>query len=460
MSTPRIVRPQPGPQEDFLASSADIAIAGGAAGVGKTFGLTLEGTRHVRNPDFGAVFFRRTYQQVTQQGGLWDTAYRLYPALGARPNDSDLFWAFPKGAEIKYAHMQHLKDRIAWDGSQVCLLGFDQLESFLEQQFWYMFSRNRSTCGVRPYIRATCNPVPDDDPIGGWLRKLIDWWIGEDGYPIKARAGKVRWFARIQEQLEWADSREALIARFPKISPIDLQPKSLTFIPGKLEDNPILLRENPDYRGNLLAMTLVERERLLGGNWNIRPEAGKVFNRAWFEIVDAAPVDAQRVRYWDKAGTEDGGDWSAGVRMSRTPEGIYFVEDSERGQWSPKDRNVVMKQKAEADGRAIAIWIEQEPGSGGKESAQISIVDLAGWNVRAEPVTGDKLTRAQPFAAQAEARNVKVVRGPWNEAWLSEHHRFTGKEGGVDDQVDASSGAFNKLTIGGGGVSVGRVIGA
>jgi predicted phage terminase large subunit-like protein len=145
--------------------------------------------------------------------------------------------------------------------------------------------------------------------------------------------------------------------------------------------------------------------------------------------------------------------------MARASNGIYYVEDVERGQWSPRNRNVVMRQKAESDGYLITIWIEQEPGSGGKESAQISVVDLSGWNVRTETVSGDKLTRAKPFAAQVEAGNVKLVRGPWNEAYLKELHAFTGKDGEIDDQVDGSSGAFNKLTIGGNRVGVGRVTG-
>ena len=232
------LRPQPGPQEQFLASSADITIAGGAAGVGKTWGLLAECLRHSDNGGFGAVIFRRESPQITNQGGLWDESAEMYPHFSALPNQVSLSWRFPSGAKVRFSHMQYPKDRFNWDGSQIPLIGFDQLEHFEEIQFWYMLARNRSLCGVRPYIRATCNPIPDDDPIGGWLHRLISWWLDDEtGYPITTRSGVVRWFVRINEELHWADSPQALRRRFPATPAAKLKPKSLTFIPGKLSDN-------------------------------------------------------------------------------------------------------------------------------------------------------------------------------------------------------------------------------
>lgn len=445
LDVPRVIRPQSGPQEDFLASSADIAIAGGAAGVGKTWGLLLELVRNIENKDFGAVIFRRQSTQIGNEGGLWDESTKLYPLLRAVPKPSAFEWLFPSGAKCKFSHMEYEKDRTAWDGSQIPFIGFDQLEHFLAGQFWYMLSRNRSMCGVRPYIRATCNPVPEDDPVGGWLNTLIAWWIDQEtGYPIWERSGVLRWFVRIGDVIEWGDSADELRQRFAGYPPEDIQPKSLTFIPGKLEHNPALLKANPEYRASLLALPLVERERLLGGNWKIRPAAGKVFNRGWFEIVDVAPAQVRRCRGWDKAGTEGAGDWSAGVRVAQS-KGVYYIEDVIKGQWSALQRNAVMKQKAEADGLETQIDIEQEPGSSGKESAERSIRELAGYRVSARPSTGDKVTRAGGLSAQAEAGNVKLVRGAWNEDYLNELHNFP--DGAHDDQVDASSLSFNRLSL-------------
>jgi Terminase large subunit, T4likevirus-type, N-terminal/Anti-CBASS protein Acb1-like len=200
------IGPQPGPQTQFLSSPADIAIYGGAAGGGKTFAELLEPLRHVSNKDFGAVIFRRTTPQITNEGGLWDESGKLYPMLGAKPNQTDLSWTFPSGATVSFKHLEHEKTVLNWQGSQVPLLCFDELTHFSQKQFWYMLSRNRSMCGVRPYVRATCNPDADS-----WVAELIAWWINQDtGYPIPERAGVLRWFVRIGDSIIWADRPEDL----------------------------------------------------------------------------------------------------------------------------------------------------------------------------------------------------------------------------------------------------------
>jgi predicted phage terminase large subunit-like protein len=174
-----------------------------------------------------------------------------------------------------------------------------------------------------------------------------------------------------------------------------------------------------------------------------RPE-GNRFKRDWFIIVDASPDEATRVRYWDKAGTAGDGDYTVGVLMARVG-GIYYVEDVVRGQWSSGERERIIRQTAELD-RAqghVTAWIEQEPGSSGKDSAEATVRNLAGFDVHVERPTGDKAVRAEPYAAQCEAGNVRLVRGPWNGAYIEELTSFP--NGAHDDQVDGSSGAFNKL---------------
>jgi predicted phage terminase large subunit-like protein len=179
------------------------------------------------------------------------------------------------------------------------------------------------------------------------------------------------------------------------------------------------------------------------------PPEGGMFKRPWFEIVKSAPFAAERVRYWDKAGTQDGGAYSCGALLVRDKTGVFYVEDVIRGQWSALDRESVIKQTTAADAARygnVTVWQEQEPGSGGKESAEATVRNLAGYVVRTERVTGDKVTRAEPLAAQCEARNVKLVEGAWNHAYLEELTSFP--HGKYKDQVDASSGAFNKLAQG------------
>ena len=196
--TTRKIMAQPGAQEAFLRSRADIVVYGGAAGGGKSWALLMEPLRHVDNGEFGAVIFRRTYPQITNEGGLWDTSEKIYPHCRATAKLSTLEWLFPAGCRLKFAHMQYEKDRFEWDGAQIAFLGFDQLEHFTWRQFFYMLSRNRSICGVKPYIRATCNPDPDH-----WLRTFMRWWINDStGRAIPSRAGVIRWWAMVGDQVE------------------------------------------------------------------------------------------------------------------------------------------------------------------------------------------------------------------------------------------------------------------
>ena len=176
-----------------------------------------------------------------------------------------------------------------------------------------------------------------------------------------------------------------------------------------------------------------------------RAAEGNRFKRQWFAVAEAAPADAQRVRYWDKASSPTG-DFTCGVLMARTRDGIYYIEDVVRGRWSPMERDAVMLSTAERDRERhghVSVWCEQEPGSGGLESAQATARLLAGFPISVERVTGSKEVRAEPFAAQAEAGNVRLVRGRWNGEYVEELCAFP--NGLNDDAVDGSSGAFNKL---------------
>lgn len=174
---------------------------------------------------------------------------------------------------------------------------------------------------------------------------------------------------------------------------------------------------------------------------------GGIFPVERFEVVQHPPAQSdivESVRYWDKAGTPDGGAYTAGVLMHRTKKDVYVITDVVRGQWSYGIREERIKQAAESDGPHVRVYVEQEPGSGGKESAQRTVAGLAGFKAYADPVSGDKETRAEPYAAQVENRNVQLLAGAWNRDFLEEHEHFPA--GKYKDQVDAAAGAFMKLT--------------
>lgn len=431
------IRPQP-KQEQFLRSTADIAIYGGARGGGKSHALLMEPLYHIGNPGFGAVIFRRTRPQITMTGGLWDESAKIYGPLGAVPRETTLDWRFPSGATVRFAHLEHERDLDNWLGAQITLLGFDQLEAFTEREFWYLLGSNRSTCGVRPYVRATCNPDPDS-----WLAEFLDWWIGEDGYALEERSGHTRYLTRVDDALIWAETNG------------NPGQKSVTFVPAKLEDNPILQEKDPGYLAKLEMLPRVERERFRHGNWKVRPTAGAFFNEQDFRIVSAASANVvSRVRYWDKAGTDGGGKYTAGVLMAKLGNGRFCVENVVRGQWSALKREEIMFSTACKDALLTPrpeIWLEQEPGSGGKESAEASVRNLAGFVVNTERPTGAKTVRARPFSVQVQAGNVDVVAADWTVEFVKEHHGFDARadSGGiVCDQVDASSGGFNKVALG------------
>ena len=130
---------------------------------------------------------------------------------------------------------------------------------------------------------------------------------------------------------------------------------------------------------------------------------------------------------------------------------IWYVCDVVKGQWHATARDAIIKQTTDIDtgrhGRQYSVVLEQEPGSGGKQSAEISVKQLAGHIVAIERVTGDKKSRAMAFASQAGAGNVRIVRGAWNREWIDEVSVFTGLDGARDDQVDATTLAFNKLAL-------------
>lgn len=430
----------------FLECPADIAVYGGAAGGGKSFALLLEPLRHYHNPRFGGVIFRRSTVQVRNEGGLWDESFAMYKPLNGHPIESTLEWSFPSGSRMKFAHLEYDKTVFDWQGSQIPYIGFDELTHFTEKQFFYMMSRNRSTSGVAGYIRATCNPDADS-----WVRKLIDWWIGEDGYPIPERAGVLRWFIRQDDTLIWADTREELISEYGA----EQLPKSFTFIPSSIKDNKILMAKDPAYLSNLMALSRVDRLRLLGGNWNVRPTAGMFFQREWFPILDAMPSGVVRtVRAWDKAATKPSTenpdpDWTRGVKMHKMLDGSFVISHVASCRDTPLKVEQIVKNTASQDSFSTTVIIAQDPGSAGVADMENFVRLLAGYIVVVTRPSTDKVVRAKPLSAQSEIGNVKLLRGDWNDAFLTELEQFDG-ENGHDDQVDAASDAFNELC---GGVS-------
>lgn len=451
----RIIAPQKGAQERFLASKAQICIYGGAAGGGKTCGMLIDALRWKDVPGFGAVFFRKNYNQIFSQGGLWDESMKLYYGVrNAHPQLGSGRWVF-RGAngkeisKISFAHIERDMEVHKWQGSQICGIYFDELTHFTEKIFFYMLSRNRSTCGVTPYVRASCNPDADS-----WVAKFIEWWIDQDtGYPIKERSGKIRWMLRRDEQIYWADTKQELIEQFHlETTEEKAEPKSVTFIASTVYDNQILLKSNPSYLANLKALPVVERERLLQGNWKIKPAAGLFFKRTQVRhILDTEPLDVVSwARAWDLAATaeDEGGEpaYTAGVLMGKRKDGTYVIADVINKRLAANEVRQLIKLTAEQDRakyRMVHIRLPKDPGQAGKDQAQNYIKFLSGFAVKAVAETGSKEARAEPVAAQWQAGNIDLVYGAWNEMYLDQLESFPMSR--FKDMVDATSAAFTEL---------------
>jgi len=373
--------------------------------------------------------------------------------------------------------MQRIADRKAHQGRQYAFVGFDELTHFEESQFWYLVGRLRSACGVRPYMRATCNPDPDSfvaaligpEPDGG------GGWIGPDGYPIPGRSGLVRWLVRDDEIVRWFDSREEALARFPGESPL-----SFTFVSARLSDNVILTRKDPGYRSKLTNLGRVDRARLLGdelrgGNWKIRDGAGLVFQRSEFVLSDEPPSPIVRtVRAWDLAALPPSAknpdpDWSRGVRVSLCRDGELWIDDLRstrtrsaitlklirrtaagvEGDELEKllARTSVILDEDKGDGPGVVVGLWQDPGGAGVIAVDTVVSTLAGFPTETRSTSKDKVTFAKVWSPLVERGQVYMKRAPWNRLALSEFDGFP--EGSHDDIVDAVNLA-SQLLLGSG----------
>jgi len=389
------------------------AFYGGAAGGGKSDALLMAALQYVDFPNYNALLIRDTYTNLAMPEALMDRADEWLYHTDASWNSENKQWRFPSGATVSFGYLDGPRDHLKYKGAEFQFIGIDEASDLRWEQVLYLFSRLR---------RTRKKTVGDDNLIS-----LV---------PLRFRAASN----------PGGLSHEKLKERY-----IDPETKDIKkiFIPAGLDDNPYLDVES--YHESLNELDPVIREQLKNGNWDIRNK-GRLFDRAWFEIVETAPVAVNTIRYWDLASTEPhkknpDPDWTTGLRLSMDVSGTYYIEEVRRFQHTPKNVEQNVLQTAQLDGIAVPIHMEQEPGSSG-----VNTIDhylryiLNGYAFYGDKKTGSKYDRARPVSAQAEAGNIKVVRGAWNKKFFNELELFP--EGIHDDQVDALSGAFDKLALG------------
>lgn len=438
---------------------------GGAAGGGKSWWLAYEGVKHVDVPGYQGAFFRRTYPELRGAGSIWEESQIMYPHLGGVATLSPLEWRFGTPRTLlQFQHMQHEKSTEAHKSKQYAFIGLDELTDFTELQFWKLWSRCRTTCGIKPRLRASCNP----DPMS-WVKKLLGWWIGKDGYPIQARAGVVRWFMRRGRELQWFDH--------PVPGGI-----SITFVPSKVTDNLALMRMDPEYISKLDSLPPAERARFREGNWNEVEGKGIMFQRGWFIQTPATDIEARitglpvsrdwvhQIRMWDFAATPAQDDlipdvvrpagfvahppesaatpnWTACVKLSMTRDARYIrIDGFEQYRDSPGAWRQLVERRALQDGPTCVVGWWQDPGQAGEDQADSLSKDLKTAGVRArlwiERAVLSKETYAlSPSRDAYKGRFLVDKKAEW---WplLAQLLESFPSDDAPKDAIDALSGAY------------------
>lgn len=278
-----------------------------------------------------------------------------------------------------------------------------------------------------------------------------------DVEPIEARylPRRQAWLPEGHESADPAEQREYDAAKTQTVWPHDM----------RKVDGELLFPER-------FPKSVVERDKTAMGTYAVAsqnqqrpaPRTGGMFHRAWFKFAKVPPADrVKRVRAWDLAATEQAGhndpSWTVGVLMSRDKAGLYYVEDVIRMRATPGRVEQAILNAAMQDNTVFPtrIRLPQDPGQAGKSQGQYLVRALAGYVVYLRPISGAKVVRWEPFAAQCEAGNVILIEAPWNVDFLEEITVVPA--GAHDDQADAGADAFNELLVVPMGPMVGRVTG-
>ena len=406
---------------------------GGAAGPGKTDALLMAALQHVHVPGYSSLILRRTIPQLNQAGSIMNRAHQWLANSDVQWNRNDKRFTFPSGATLTFGYCESEQDVYQYDSAEFQFIAFDELTSFTENQYTYLFSRLRGVNCDR------CEAEKEARDSGREFVGRPGWRHNPLGHvPLRMRCASNPG----NRGHDWV--RERFMIGRPGWKLAETYPDRF-FLPATLDDNPSLRRE--EYMSNLENLEPVRRRQLMEGDWDVRP-AGELFNRTDFEIVDELPREMTLVRAWDTASTKDGGDWTVGVLMGMTRQGIFYVCDVRRVRKNPAEVEDLMKATAQLDDHHVTICIQQEPGSAGKAYVDhLTRRTLRGFSVIPDRPTGDKYTRAKPMSAQATAGNFKLKRAAWNHAFLEELEQ-AGPDDRLydhDDQWDAASSAFNYL---------------
>lgn len=466
-------------QKIFLQDkTTDIILLGGGAGGGKSLACLLKNLDGVTDPTFRCTIFRRTQPELKRQGGLIDTSQAIYREFGGVFGKQNLTWTFPSGAKVSFSQIASDDDLGSWQGSQLVRALIDEVcDRWTQKQVLFLLSRLRpmsEDSKIHSQLIMTANP-----DRSSFMYEWVKFCLDDQGIPVPGTENIVKWMAVLENVVVWADSPEECYElhgkprgmlyghkltaeQVDKLSKADkarlFMPKSFRFIPTGVFDNPYLLPpHNNTYLSSLLAQPIVNQKKFLHGSWTAIEEANGYVKRDWYEIVNYPPDKVvSRVRAWDFAASEPSAannfncDWTVGIKMSKDSVGVFYVEDMVRFQArTDKVLRTVASVAAEDGLDECDVLIPRDPGAAGLTANAFYIKTLAehGVGARSTTISGHagKLTRFKPFAALSEAKQVRVVKGDWNEAFFLELERWTGERNQHDDIVDATADAATYL---------------
>lgn len=247
-------------QEQFLNSDAEFTFYGGAAGAGKSHCLLGSFLKYCHHPRTRGVIFRRTTKQISNPGGLFDSAINLFKKVdkGLRIRSRELELIFSTGATLKFAYLDKPADKYNFQGAELTYIGFDEIQQLDEDNVVYLISRLRSTSvDYKKQIYATGNPSYES-----FIRPWVEFALDQRGIPIRKDVYPNRYFVRVEGgKIMWADTKEELEEIYGKGD--DSGILSFKFVPGNIYDNPILIKSNPQYLSQLKSLPRVEMERLI-----------------------------------------------------------------------------------------------------------------------------------------------------------------------------------------------------
>jgi predicted phage terminase large subunit-like protein len=455
----KVIGPKSEKQRMILQdNSTDVLLCGGGAGGSKSYTCLLKALKYVQDPAARVLIVRESYPVLKLPGGLVDESQRIYREFGAEFKIQALTWVFKNGAEIKFSAIpQNIEE---WQGLQASHILVDEAASQTEHVILFLLSRLRSgSYKGHMNLTMTCNPDRNSF-LYNWL---CDYCLDpETGIPVEGTEDIVRYFVSIDGVLKWGNSKQELYDKYGQGTTLgkDFLPKSFKFIPLTVYDNPTLLKNNPDYLANLMAQPRVNQQRYLHGSWTARPSTSSYFSRSWVEFIDAAPTEdiVGRVRSYDIAATEKSEqnkdpDYTAGVKVSRDKQGVYYIEHARRYRKKPDGVLKEIIATAKEDGLDVPVTIPRDPGAGGVIANRffVSTLTEAGVTVKSIQTSGhtSKVNGFLPFSALAEAGMVKVVRDTPNDRYLDdmlmEMEYFTGGRNEHNDFCDAISAAFSTL---------------